>query len=74
MDGRCYIIQNGVCTSMAQGRSVEAEETLFEGDTEEAATCITQDNAFLDSVFQIVVWILLKLLRSTVFTRSVHAQ
>ena len=33
---------------------MEAEVTLFEGDTEEAATCITQDNAFLDSVFHIV--------------------
>ena len=32
---------------------VEAEVTLFQGDTEEAATCITQDNAFLDSVFHI---------------------
>ena len=33
---------------------MEAEVTLFEGDTEEAATCIKQDNAFLDSVFRIV--------------------
>ena len=40
----------------AQGRNVEAEVhvTLFEGDTEEAATCITHDNVFLDSVFHIV--------------------
>ena len=52
----------------AQGRSVEAEVTLFKGDTEEAATCITQDNAFLHSVFQIVVCIHVKLLQSTVFT------
>ena len=59
----------------AQGRNVEAEVTLLEGDTEEAATCITQDNVFLDSVFHIVrALILVKLLRSTVFTRSIHAQ
>ena len=38
----------------AQGRNVEAEVTLFEGDMEEAAACITQDNVFLDSVFHIV--------------------
>ena len=43
----------------AQGRNVEAEVTLFEGDTEEAATCITQDNVFLDSVEH---WILVKFL------------
>ena len=59
----------------AQGRNVEPEVTLYEGDMEEAATCITQDNVFLDSDFHIVEhWILVKLLQSTVFTRSVHAQ
>ena len=59
----------------AQGRNVEPEVTLYEGDTEEAATYITQDNVFLDSDFHIVEhWILVKLLQSTVFTRSVHAQ
>ena len=57
----------------AQGRNVEAEVTLFEGDTEEAATCITQDNVFLDSVFHIVRALdSCKVPRSTVFTRSVH--
>ena len=38
----------------AKGRNVEAEVTLSEGDTEEAATCITQDKVFLGSVFHIV--------------------
>ena len=33
---------------------MEAEVTLFQGDMEEAVTCITQDNAFPDSVFHIV--------------------
>ena len=41
-----------ICFKMAcaQGRSVEADVTLFEGDTEEAATCITQDIALHQSI------------------------